>query len=129
MSCVHQGILDAVLSMLLNDSQLLRICNSLTMEDVRSLAFNLGVSNTTLDAIGVDSIPMNKFYSLRICREKNKTCKDFVKAMEAAEINRHIMCEVRSAFMGQTLVFLCFKMTGVLSIESTISLMLKNIIL
>ncbi|VDI07032.1 Hypothetical predicted protein [Mytilus galloprovincialis] len=90
-----QGILDAVLSMLLNDSQLLRICNSLTKEEVRSLAINLGVSNTKLDAIDVDSIPMHKFYSLRICREKNKSCKDFVKAMEAAEINRHAMCQIR----------------------------------
>ncbi|VDI51005.1 Hypothetical predicted protein [Mytilus galloprovincialis] len=89
-----QGILDAVLSMLLNDSQLLRICNSLTKEEVRSLAFNLGVSNTKLDAIDSDSISMIKFYSLRICREKNKSCKDFVKAMEAAEINRHTMCQI-----------------------------------
>ncbi|VDI22383.1 Hypothetical predicted protein, partial [Mytilus galloprovincialis] len=93
-SNVHVGILDAVLSMLLNDSQLLRICNSLTKEEVRSLAFNLGVSNTKLDAIDIDSIPMNKFYSLRVCREKNKSCNDFVKAMEAAEINRHAMCQI-----------------------------------
>ncbi|XP_071139742.1 uncharacterized protein [Mytilus edulis] len=89
-----QGILDAVLSMLLKDSQLLRICNSLTKEEVRSLAFNLGVSNTKLDAIDSDSISMIKFYSLRLCREKNKSCKDFVNAMEAAEINRHTMCQI-----------------------------------
>lgn len=89
-----QGMLDAVLSMLLNDSQLLLICNSLTKEEVRSLAFNLGVSNTKLDAIDSDYISMKKFYSLRICREKNKSCKDFVKAMEAADINRHTMCQI-----------------------------------
>ncbi|XP_063436433.1 uncharacterized protein LOC134717866 [Mytilus trossulus] len=89
-----QGILDAVLSMLLNDAQLLRICNSLTKEDVRCLALNLGVSNTKLDAIDSDSTSMIKFYSLRICREKNKSCKDFVKAMEAADINRHTMCQI-----------------------------------
>ncbi|CAC5377186.1 unnamed protein product [Mytilus coruscus] len=91
-----QGILDAVLSMLLNDAQLLRICNSLTKDEVRKMAFHLGVSNTKLDAIGSDSIPMNKFYSLRICREKYKSCKDFIKAMQTAKINRHTMCQVIS---------------------------------
>ncbi|XP_071140503.1 uncharacterized protein [Mytilus edulis] len=89
-----QGILDAVLSMLLNDAQLLRICNSLTKEEVRSLAVNLGISNPEFDAIDTDSTSMLKFYSLRICREKNKSCKDFVKAMEAAEINGHTMCQI-----------------------------------
>ncbi|XP_052084856.1 uncharacterized protein LOC127722050 isoform X2 [Mytilus californianus] len=89
-----QGVLEAVLSMLLNDSQLLRICNSLTKEEVRSLAVNLGITFPEFDAIDTDSTSMLKFYSLRMCREKNKSCKDFVKAMEAAEINRHTMCQI-----------------------------------
>ncbi|VDI31000.1 Hypothetical predicted protein, partial [Mytilus galloprovincialis] len=89
-----QGILDAALSMLPNDAQLLRLCNCLTKEEVRSLAVNLGISNPEFDAIDADSTSMLKFYSLRICREKNKSCKDFVKAMEAAEINGHTMCQV-----------------------------------
>ncbi|CAC5384722.1 unnamed protein product [Mytilus coruscus] len=89
-----QGVLDAVLSMLLNDSQLLRICNSLTKEEVRSLAVNLGITYPEFDAIDTDSTSMLKFYSLRLCREKNKSCKDFVKAMETAEINRHTMCQI-----------------------------------
>ncbi|CAG2219825.1 unnamed protein product [Mytilus edulis] len=88
------GILDAALSMLPNDAQLLRLCNCLTKEDVRSLAVNLGISNPEFDAIDADSTSMLKFYSLRICREKNKSCKDFVKAMEAAEINGHTMCQI-----------------------------------
>lgn len=83
------------MSMLPNDAQLLRISNSLTKEEVRSLAVNLGISNPELDAIDTDSSSMLKFYSLRICREKNKSCKDFVKAMEAAEINGHTMCQVQ----------------------------------
>ncbi|OPL20247.1 hypothetical protein AM593_07857, partial [Mytilus galloprovincialis] len=84
---------DAVLSMLPNDAQLLRICNNLTKEEVRILAVNLGVSNPELDSIDTDSTSMLKFYSLRICREKNKSCEDFVKAMEAADINGHTMCQ------------------------------------
>ncbi|XP_071140870.1 uncharacterized protein [Mytilus edulis] len=80
--------------MLLNDAQLLRISNCLTLDEVRKMAFHLGVSNTEIDAIGSDSIPMNKFYSLRICREKNKSCRDFVKAMDAVKINRHTMCQI-----------------------------------
>ncbi|VDI07038.1 Hypothetical predicted protein [Mytilus galloprovincialis] len=87
-------ILNAVLSMLLNDAQLLRISNSLTLDEVGKMAFDLGVSNTEIDAIGSDFIPMNKFYSLRIFREKNKSCRDFVKAMDAVKINSHTMCQI-----------------------------------
>lgn len=78
----------------LNDSQLLRICNSLTREEIRNLAINLGVSNIELDTIATEYISMIKFYSLRFCKEKNKSCEDFLNAMEAAEINKHTMCQV-----------------------------------
>ncbi|CAG2184937.1 unnamed protein product [Mytilus edulis] len=89
-----KGIPEAVLRMPLNDSQLLRICNSLTREEIRNLAINLGVSNIELDTIATEYISMIKFYSLRFCKEKNKSCEDFLNAMEAAEINKHTMCQI-----------------------------------
>ncbi|XP_076081691.1 uncharacterized protein LOC143052528 [Mytilus galloprovincialis] len=89
-----QGILDAVLLMLPNDAQLIRICNNLTKEEVRSLAVHLGISNPDFDAIETDTTAMLKFYSLRLCRENNKSCKDFIIAMEASGINKHTMCQI-----------------------------------
>lgn len=82
------------MSTLMSDSQLLRICNSLNREEVRCLSVFLGVSNPEIDDIVNQYTHMQKFYSLRICREKDKTCKDFVKAMEDAKINKHAMCQV-----------------------------------
>lgn len=80
--------------MLPNDAQLIRICNNLTKEEVRSLAVHLGISYPDFDAIETDTTAMLKFYSLRLCRENNKSCKDFINAMEASGINKHTMCQV-----------------------------------
>ena len=82
--------------MLLNDSQLLRIANSLTIEQVSSLAIKLGASQNKLEELKAEHrlTYMIKFHSLRICRENNKRCCDFLKAMKTADIDIHRMCQV-----------------------------------
>ncbi|CAG2193370.1 unnamed protein product [Mytilus edulis] len=61
-----QGIQDKDLPLLLSESQLLQICNSLTGEEVRCLSVHLGASNSELDDIVNHHTYMQKFYSLHL---------------------------------------------------------------
>lgn len=83
--------------MCLKDTELLRLSSNLIVEDVRQLAIYLGISNTKLDEIRQDfqrNSSMAKFAILRTCRDNNKACGDFIKAIEKAGFNIHTMCLV-----------------------------------
>ena len=81
--------------MLLNDSQLLRLANSLTKEQVSALAVQLGASQNKLEDLKDEHrlSSIFKFLSLRICKD-NKRCCDFLEAMRTTDIDIHRMCQV-----------------------------------